>query len=99
MPLAFLLVFPHLRGTLNTLKTFPESAMPPGVALLLKHRYTRFVPAAIAIALAEILLYRRYLTGRSKRRATAYGLTANICSALLGWYLMEPIWRFMVSIL
>ena len=58
-----------------------------------------FVPVEIIIALVEILLYRRYLTGRSKRRATAYGLTANICSALLGWYLMEPIWRFVVSIL
>lgn len=57
-----------------------------------------FVPVEIVIAVAETVLFRRYLTERSKARATAYALTANFFSALLGFYLAEPIWRFIVSI-
>lgn len=57
-----------------------------------------FVPAEIAVALAEAFLYRRFLQGRSKGRALAYGLTANAVSAVLGWFLTEAVWRFVVSI-
>ena len=57
-----------------------------------------FLPAEAAIALAEAGLYTQLLTGRSKRRALLYGLTANACSAALGFVLAEPVWRFIVSI-
>lgn len=57
-----------------------------------------FVPAEIAVALAEAFLYRRFLQGRSKGRALAYGLTANAASAVLGWFLTGAVWRFVVSI-
>lgn len=58
-----------------------------------------FVPAEVVIALAEAGIYGRRLTGQSKVRAIAYGLTANLCSALLGYYIMGPVWRFVVTIL
>ena len=57
-----------------------------------------FVPAEIAVALAEAFLYRRFLQGQSKSRAFAYGLTANAASAVLGWFLTEAVWRLVVSI-
>lgn len=57
-----------------------------------------FFPAELAITLAEAGLYTQLLTGRSKPRAFVYGLTANACSAVLGFILVEPVWRFIVSI-
>ena len=56
------------------------------------------VPAEVLIALAEAGIYRRLLRGRSRARALAYGLTANAASALLGWFLAEPVWRWIVTI-
>jgi hypothetical protein len=56
------------------------------------------IPAEAVITCAESAVYARRLTGHSKRRAVLYGVTANVCSALLGWYLTEPVWRFVVSI-
>lgn len=57
-----------------------------------------FIPAEAVIAVAEALLYRRFLTGCGRGRAVAYGLTANAASAALGLFLAEPMWRFVVSI-
>lgn len=57
-----------------------------------------FVPIEIAIAVAEAYLFRRMLKGHSKGRAFAYGLTANTASAVAGWFLAEPVWRWIVSI-
>lgn len=57
-----------------------------------------FIPAEIVIALVEALLYRRLLTGQSKGCAFAYGIAANLCSAALGLFIMEPVWQFVVSI-
>lgn len=57
-----------------------------------------FLPAELAVALAEAVFYRNFLTGRSKGRAFAYGIAANTCSAAIGLILMEPVWRFVVSI-
>lgn len=57
-----------------------------------------FVPAELVIALLEAFLYRRFLRGQSKNRAFAYGLTANAVSAILGWFLMEAVWRLVVTI-
>ena len=55
------------------------------------------VPAEVVIAFVEGGLYPRLLTG-SRRRAFAYGITANLCSALLGLLTVEPLWRWIVSI-
>lgn len=56
------------------------------------------LPAELVILVVETLLYRRLLTGRSRARAAAYGICANLASAALGLYLAEPVWRFVVSI-
>ena len=55
------------------------------------------VPAEVVIAFVEGGLYTRLLTG-SRRRAFDYGITANLCSALLGLLTVEPLWRWIVSI-
>lgn len=60
--------------------------------------YFAFLPAELVIAVVEALLYRKHLTGQSKKRAVCYGLTANLCSMALGYVLLEPIWQFIVSI-
>ena len=60
--------------------------------------YLLFIPLELVILLAETVAYRRLFTGASKRRATAYGISANLCSAVLGWFLAEPVWKFIVSI-
>lgn len=57
-----------------------------------------FIPAEVVVAVAEALLYRRFLTSQGKANALAYGLTANAASAVLGFILAEPVWRFVVSI-
>lgn len=48
----------------------------------------------LIILIAETVVYRRFLTGRSKARCTLYGVTANLASWLLGvWLMFEfPIW-------
>ena len=60
--------------------------------------YLLFIPLELVILLAETVAYRRLFTGASKRRATVYGISANLCSAVLGWFLAEPVWKFIVSI-
>ena len=57
-----------------------------------------FVFLELVITIGEAALYSRLLTGHSRGRAVLYGLTANLCSALLGLYLAEPVWKFVVSI-
>lgn len=57
-----------------------------------------FVPAEAAIAFVEAGVYKKYLQGQSKGRAFVYGLTANAASAAAGWFLMEPLWRWVVTI-
>lgn len=57
-----------------------------------------FIPAEVIIMLAEALIYRRTLSAPSRAHSTLYAVIANLCSALLGWYLAEPVWRFVVSI-
>ena len=60
--------------------------------------YLLFIPLELVILLAETVAYRRVFTETSKRRATVYGISANLCSAVLGWFLAEPVWKFIVSI-
>ena len=57
-----------------------------------------FIPAELVIAFVEAGLYTRLLKGRSKITAFAYGLLANAASALAGWYLAVPVWRWIVSV-
>ena len=59
--------------------------------------YLLFIPLELVILLAETVAYRRLFTGASKRRAAVYGISANLCSAVLGWFLAEPVWKFIVS--
>ena len=58
------------------------------------------LPAELVILLVELYLYagRGLLTGHSKGRAAAYAITANLASAVLGYYLAVPVWQFVVSI-
>lgn len=56
-----------------------------------------FIPIELAILVVEAIAYRRWLSC-SRGRATAYAVIANIASAALGFWLMEPVWRFVVSI-
>ena len=60
-----------------------------------------FLPAELFILIAEAYLYagRGMLKGHSKKRAAAYAVTANLISAILGYYLTEAVWRLVVSIL
>ena len=60
--------------------------------------YLLFIPLELVILLAETVAYRRLFTETSKRRSTVYGICANLCSAGLGWFLAEPVWKFIVSI-
>lgn len=52
--------------------------------------------AELVIFLVEMGLYVRLFRECSGKRAALYGFTANLCSFLLGFYLMEPVWRFVV---
>ena len=59
-----------------------------------------FLPAELFILIAEAYLYVGcgMLKGHSKKRAAAYAVTANLVSAILGYYLTETVWRFVTSI-
>lgn len=56
------------------------------------------LPAEIVITLLEGGLYTRFLTEKSKGCAFFYGILANVFSAVLGCFFIEPVWRFIVSI-
>ena len=58
------------------------------------------LPAELVVMLVEVFLYsgRGLLTGHSKGRAALYAVTANLASAVLGYYRAEPVWRLVVSI-
>ena len=57
-----------------------------------------YLPIEFLITVVEILLYRKLLTEKSQGRAIAYAVTANICSAALGLWLIDPLWKLIVSI-
>ena len=56
------------------------------------------VPAEAVILLAETAVFRRCFTGCTKNRAAGYAVAANLCSAIVGYAIMEPVWRWVVSI-
>jgi len=57
-----------------------------------------YIPIEIIITAVELLCYRRLLTEKGKGRATGYAIVANVCSAVVGLWLIDPLWRFIVSI-
>ena len=57
----------------------------------------RLLPAELLILLAEAALYMWLFRDCSKRKAVLYALAANLASFLLGLYLAEPVWKFVVD--
>ena len=57
-----------------------------------------YIPIELVITLVEVLLDRWLLTEKSRGRAAFYAVAANLCSATLGLMLIDPLWRFIVSI-
>lgn len=57
-----------------------------------------YIPIEVIITLVELLLYRRLLTEKNKVRAAVYAIAANLCSAVFGLWLIDPLWHFIVSI-
>ena len=57
-----------------------------------------YIPIEVIITLVELLLYRRLLTEKNKARTAVYAIAANLCSAVLGLWLIDPLWHFIVSI-
>ena len=91
--LRFLTVNLLTQGTLALAMAY--SAMQHGVT---GWSLLPFILMEILITIGEAALYSRLLTGHSRGRAVLYGLAANLCSALLGLHLAEPVWKFVVSI-
>ena len=57
-----------------------------------------YLPIELIITVVELLAYRRLLTEKSRGRAVGYAVAANVCSAVVGLWLIDPLWRFIVSI-
>ena len=57
------------------------------------------IPAELVILIVEMGAYALLLTGQPRSRAAAYGFLANLFSAVLGLLAIEPVWRFIQSIL
>ena len=57
-----------------------------------------FLAGELFITGIETIAYLRWFDCTPKK-ATAYALTANFTSAVLGWFLMEPLWRLTVSLI
>lgn len=74
---------------------FSVSAIKNGVNFLY---LLLLLPAEIVILCIELVVYRRCLTDCTRAKASAYAALANVCSAVLGYLFMEPVWRFVVSI-
>ena len=68
-----------------------------GVITLLRHRKTgkRYVFRQFT---GSADVYRRLLTEKNKARAAVYAIAANLCSAVFGLWLIDPLWHFIVSI-
>ena len=57
-----------------------------------------YLPIELIVTVVELLAYRRLLTEKSRGRAAGYAIVANVCSAVVGHWLIDPLWRFIVSI-
>ena len=58
----------------------------------------QYLPIEIVITVVELVAYRKLLTEKSKARATVYAIVANVCSAVMGLELIDPLWQFIVTI-
>lgn len=58
--------------------------------------FRMLIPAELVVLAVEIILYRRFLQEPSDGRAITYAVEANLASAILGYFLAEPVWEFMV---
>ena len=80
-----------------------------GLALWTAHTFLRhgvsgwsalsILPAELVILIVETAAYALLLTGQPRSRSAAYGFLANLFSAVLGIFAIEPVWRFIQSIL
>ena len=57
-----------------------------------------YIPIEIIITAVELLAYRWLLTEKSRGRAMGYAVVANVCSAVVGLWLIDPLWHFIASI-
>ena len=57
------------------------------------------LPAELVIFPAEMIAYALLLRGQPRSRAAACGFLANLFSAVLGIFAVEPVWRLIQSIL
>ena len=57
------------------------------------------LPAELVIFPAEMIAYSLLLRGQPRSRAAACGFLANLFSAVLGIFAVEPVWRLIQSIL
>ena len=56
-----------------------------------------FLAGELFITAIEAIAYIHWFDCTAKK-ATAYAVTANLTSAILGYFIMEPVWRFVGSI-
>ena len=61
--------------------------------------FVPFVMIECLITVAELILYRRCFPDFSLKKIFIYTISANALSAAAGWYLAEPVWRIVVSII
>lgn len=88
----YFLHFLQPRDFLNSLAALPTRIqMWPHLCVL--------IPAEAVIFLVEIGLYCWLFRDCTKKRAVLYAVTANLCSFVLGLYLAEPVWKFVVHTL
>ena len=57
------------------------------------------LPAELVIFPVEMIACALLLRGQPRSRAAAYGFVANLFSAVLGFFAIEPVWTFIQSIL
>ncbi|MCF2618733.1 hypothetical protein JQM63_02615 [Oscillibacter valericigenes] len=57
-----------------------------------------YLPIELIITVVELLAYRWLLTEKSRGRAMGYAVVANVCSAVVGLWLIDPLWHFIASI-
>lgn len=80
-----------------------------GLAIWTAHTFLRhgfggwsalsLLPAELVIFPVEMIAYALLLRGQPRSRAAAYSFLANLFSAVLGFFTLEPVWRFIQSIL
>lgn len=73
-----------------------------GVALILKGPFLAYFiqfPIEIVILIAETILYRRFLKGKSNGRKCVYGVVANIASWAVGFFLLSYQYQVLTALL